>query len=287
MSIRLCGALRTPIFARAMVIGKAEKTDKKAGKKGGLPPAAPLLPTTDLVNIYVDKKDPEFYPLRMYPPFLKELLYLDSHAIEYPRLINEGYDISVRAQWRLINFMRRYKIRQRMKAMDETYYDESSGEEGMVETSPFSNMNDPELSGIEGTVPPLKNESNHYRNFRKQLANARFHKEPETDNREEVKKLMEKEREREKEKVVDDEEAKEKEERKAMAAAQQQKKIDALNKKLQGIKIGDKRVRILGRKDRKLLRKLKKEKKLKGKEKVEKSDQEDEYEAQQKLKRQR
>lgn len=60
---------------------RAPKKDKKGGEKT-------QVVSNDLINIFVDKKDPELQPLEAYPPWLKEMLInhdtsrADRYAVE-------------------------------------------------------------------------------------------------------------------------------------------------------------------------------------------------------------
>ena len=102
---------------------------KKKGKGGGAA-EAPL--STDIVNIWKDRKDPLVYPSDMYPPFVMDLMKTHYTADDIMIQMYRGERIpDEREQWSLANAVIREKnkkhqvIRKRMLAYES---DDDSGE---------------------------------------------------------------------------------------------------------------------------------------------------------------
>ncbi len=95
----LSRALRNTVSARPTVLGKAKK---KEG--GGFAPANP-----QLINIFKGGHDPIYYPIEYYPDFIREMLCDQENASSLVMRMLDGEELTPRAQWRLMRYMRRYK----------------------------------------------------------------------------------------------------------------------------------------------------------------------------------
>ena len=111
---------RNSLFARSIIISKAPKKEPKKGA-----PVQQIPPSSDVVNIFKDKEDPRIYSLRCYPPFLKDLLNAEDPALILPRSIGEGHGLNFKDQWRLMQYMRRYKNQQKLLYKTGNDYDET------------------------------------------------------------------------------------------------------------------------------------------------------------------
>ena len=65
-------------------LGRGAK--KSAGKKE----TAPEVMSTDVINIFLDKTEPEIKPINQYPPWVKSLLELEDHPFILAQRIYRG-----------------------------------------------------------------------------------------------------------------------------------------------------------------------------------------------------
>ena len=100
-------------------VGRGAK--KAAGKKE----AAPEVLSTDVINIFLDKADPDIKPIDEYPPWVKSLLLPEEHPglLAQRMYRGEKFELSAGRQKRIRKWVRRFvnTVDQRMEAPKKFY----------------------------------------------------------------------------------------------------------------------------------------------------------------------
>lgn len=251
-----------------MLISKAEKKEGGGGKGGKGKKAIPpqLIPESgDVINIYKGKEDPPSMPFYKYPRFVFEMLEEDLEAKLLPNLITQGQDLSIKSQLRLMKYMRRYKNQQRLLMISDEYMQEDDVELGMEDTPYGADRAVRDPFGMYTVSKTLRKPG---------LKQIEIEQDPDAIDEDEEEGggggYNKKEEEDEKEKR-----------RQAILARQEeirQKKLEEMEIKKKGVKIGGKRVHMFTNKERKEMRKLKRQQERMAKEGKEEKIEEDKEE---------
>ncbi len=232
MVTKLGQALRVAACGRPLLVARAEKKQMKRRQET----QAPTVVSKDIINIFVKKTEPVLRPLKTYPRYLRTLVYDDWTAPELCFKLFEGYQLTVRDQWKVMLYLKRTRMKTITEIMNmsmvpkvDKSYDENDGV--MIEDDFLPSARYQKRAGVGQDVK----------------AN-----EQETKRLEAQKKAEELKKKR-------DEERKAELEEKKLAETARKEEARAIRKK--GVKIKGKRVVFLTREDAKIDRREHREKK--------------------------